>query len=376
MNDPLDDSMVSFIRSAAQGPGAYAGVVLWVARGGKVLTFRAHGFAERFCLDGSPLEVPRPMTLDTAFDLASVTKLVTALAVAHLVDRELVDPGAPVGEYLEEFRESPARQVTVEHLLSHTSGFWEWVPLYLYIDRPEDVLPFVAQLPLRYRCGARRAYSDLNFIVLGKLVEIATGMPLAVYVTHHLLGALGLCNTFYACYDPRAETGLRHFAATSLGNPYETYMCRVEPLPMAPRRQEPLGGWRERVLVGEANDGNCYHALEEVSGHAGLFSTAEDLGRLGSLLLSGESLWSRSTLQRFTSPRPPDNQGLGFWLGLLPWAPMSFGHPGFTGTLLVIDPEANMVVVLLSNRLHGTLPYVPLFDFAVPILREVYRIYG
>lgn len=355
-----------------------AGAVFLVARDGEVLFERAYGWAQLHSygegqyarVDGiERLAEPVPMTPGTAFDLASVTKVMaTTMAVMLLSDRGQLAEDAPVSTYLPDFVGDGREDVTIRHLLTHTAGLRQWEPTYYHASSADEAYAFVRDLPLAWPVGAERHYSDLGFMLLGRVVEQVTGRGLHEYLETELYGPLGLERTGFrpaapssaASSAPEAVSGPSRlpradgFAATSHGNPYERRMVhdpdfgyRIEV------DADRWSGWRERTLAGEVNDGNAHHAFRGVAGHAGLFSTARELGVLLDLLLSGGGVDDRTyigseTVERFVTPAL-EGQALGWQLP--DYAPPgSFGHTGFTGTFVLAVPRDRLAIVLLTNR--------------------------
>lgn len=335
----------------------YAGGVVLVAARGRVVHCRAFGYAQTH-QGHQPLAVPRAMTVETVFDLASVTKvLATTASLMVLHGDGRLDLDLPVAAYLPQLAGSPVASATVRQLLTHRAGLWEWQPLYLRSRTPAEALDVLAGLDLRYPRGTRRAYSDLGFMLLGAVVEALTGQRLDAYVRSRVHAPLGMVATTY-----RPTPGARHgCAATSTGDAHERLMLTTgQPYPVVGGAGTgPLGGWRSRTLVGEANDGNAWHTWGGVAGHAGLFSTAMDVATFAQALVNGggygdTELAPAATVAAFLAPQLDDQQVLGFWSERLQAVSTAggFGHGGFTGTELLFDPVRQLVVVLLTNRLH------------------------
>lgn len=347
------DSLVSEWVAAERIPGA----VLLVTRDGRTLLERAYGHARLYDYGAGQyddadgirrLDDPVPMTVETVFDLASITKVAaTTSAMMLLVDGGRVDLDAPVATYLADFRGGGKEEVTVRQLLSHTGGLRPWVPTYYHASTPDEAYAYIRDLPLAGPVGEERHYSDLGFMLLGRIVEEVTGRRLDRFVTEELFLPLGLMATRF-----RPAGG--DFAATSHGNPYERRMVhdpdfgyRIEGDPDAWR------GWRERTLVGEVNDGNAFHAFGGIAGHAGLFSTARELEKVVRLVaeggeIDGVRLLGAETVGSFLRPEV-EGQALGWQLPS--HAPAgAFGHTGFTGTFVLAHPSDGLVIVLLTNR--------------------------
>lgn len=276
---------------------------------------------------------------DTMWDLASLTKVVgLTSAMMQLVERGAVDLDAPVVRYLPEFAGEGKERVTVRHLLTHSSGLPSWRPLYKEAADAAAAVAIALATPLDTVPGARMVYSDLGIILAGKLVERVSGQTLDAYLHDHVFGPLGMASTMY--------------------RPDSALFPRI-----APTEYDP---WRQRLTHGVVHDENAYF-LGGVSGHAGLFSTGHDLARFARVYLSGGTLGGvrlagAETIARFTTIQDSSlsNRALGWEkptgrnsAGHL-MSPAAFGHTGFTGTSLWIDPARDLFVVLLTNRVNPT----------------------
>ena len=273
----------------------------------------------------------------TLWDLASLTKVVgMTTAMMQLVEQDRVDLDAPVIRYIPEFAGPGKERVTVRHLLTHSSGLPPWRPLYKEATTADTAIAIVFATPLDTVPGARMVYSDLGAIILGKIVERVSGESLDAYLARHVFGPLGMTSTVY-----RPEASLRD---------------RIAPTEFDP--------WRQRLIRGEVHDENAF-MLGGVSGHAGLFSTAADLTRFARMMLAGGELDGvrvvrASTIAQFTAVQDPglSHRALGWETpngqnsaGHLMSA-RAFGHTGFTGTSLWMDPERGTFVLLLTNRVN------------------------
>lgn len=285
---------------------------------------------------------------ESVFDLASLTKVVgTTAAMMVLTDRGELDPDDPVDRFLTGF--DPG--LTLRHLLTHRAGLLPWQPLYraLPADRriTADVVQLISTVPMAAAAGRARRYSDLGLMLLGAVVERVTGLTLDAAVAVLVTEPLGLTDTGYR------PTGMRPdpmIVATSLGDAIEERMVDTGiPYPVI---VDDCGEHRPRHhrLRGEVNDGNAFHALGGVAGHAGLFSTVDDLLTFGSSLCgSGPFLASPRTVVRYLTPGP-DDQALGWWTRPFDGR-IAYWHSGFTGTRLLVQPVTGSVVVLLTSRL-------------------------
>jgi CubicO group peptidase (beta-lactamase class C family) len=311
------------------------------------------GAAVRFD-DAGPLAGPVPMTEGTAIDLGSVTKVLgTTSALMALVDSGALRPEDRIGDVLPVAAGHPVGTATLAELLQHRAGLWEWWPLYLTARTPEAALDAALRLPLRHRPDTGRHYSDLGFVLLGAVVAAAAGRLLADAVAELVLAPYGLTATRYT-----APPAGRPVAASSRGDAIEREMVRSgRPYPVD-GDADAFPGWRTSVLVGEVNDGNAFHAWGGAAGHAGLFSTVEDLLRAGAVWLScleGGGPIGAGTVRRFLRPGKDRAQALGFrrWQSAVDGCAVEvFGHTGFPGVAVGIVPAHSATVVLATNRLH------------------------
>lgn len=334
------------------------GAVFLVAREGRVIHERAFGYAQLNDYEGHRLVSPPVMRTSTMFDLASVTKVMaTTMATMLLVSRGSIDLDAPVSRYLPDFRGQHLDSITVRHLLSHSAGLVQWQPLYYHAANSAQTYGVIRDMPLQWGVGDARHYSDLGFMLLGYIVERVSGQSLDKFLDAELYRPLGLRST---TFNPKAR-GFTEFAATEEGNVYERHMVydstfgyRYLGDPTA------WNGWRQRVLVGEVDDGNSYYANGGVAGHAGLFSTAGDLRVLLDLLNNrgtyGEHKYIRPEVIDAFLTRDKYENYLG-WQAPSSLPPGSFSHTGFTGTYVLGVPRYKLSIVLLTNRQNlGTNP--------------------
>lgn len=288
-----------------------------------------------------------PMTVDTRHDLASVTKIVgTTAAVMALMSVGQLDMTDPVSRFLP----TVTADLTIEQLLRHRAGLWEWQPLYLTARDPAAAWHRLDRLPLRYRPDSGFHYSDLGFMLLGRVVARITGEPLDVAVTRLVTEPLGMTGTGY-------RPGPGPVAASAYGDAAERRMVATgEPYPvLTPRRD--FKDWRTTVITGEVNDGNAFHALGGVSGHAGLFGTVTDLLTIGTALARYRDRvgpWDPAVVARFLAPGPDAGRHLGFrsWpVEIDGRTTTMYGHPGFVGCVLGFLPDRGAAVALCGNRL-------------------------
>ena len=358
------------------------GAVVEIKKGNEILCRKAFGFAERNDYHNKPLAHPEKMTPGDLFDLASLTKVVgTTTAIMLLVDRGQIHVDDPVSKYIPAFGSGDKRQITIRNLLTHTAGLITWYPLFYRASGKEETYRLIHELPLAYPVGKIRKYSDLGFILLGEIVEKVSGMPLNEFDSLHIFQPLGMHHT---TYNPLAAGRFKGFAATSHGNPFETRMVHDSSLGYVFKEIDPnqWNGWRHYNLRGEVNDGNAWYALNGISGHAGLFSTAADLQKLVDMLKNdgkagNKQFISKETLELFLTKDAFKN-GLGWMMdtedSFMNNAPEgTFGHTGFTGTSIVIVPSLNISVILLINRQNMGLLDTGFYYNVNPVRKEIFN---
>ena len=349
---PFSDRIRSSLQAAVED-GTFPGAVLSVQLRGEVVYEAAVGRRALKDIDSA-------VTVGTCYDLASLTKvLATTTAWTLLIQQGLAALDDPIDRILEELRDCPVGVATVRDLLTHSSGLPGWRPYYERIAAIEArqqgfmgsaqarqaVLGYIAQEALLYDRGSRSLYSDLGFMLLGLGVERLSGEPLDSFTRRRI-------------YEPLDAHPLTYV-------PRKPLTFRAEPsvskLTIAPTEEDP---WRGRTLCGEVHDENAF-ALGGTAGHAGLFGTARAVLAVGQAWLQARrgdrGLLDRHLVQSFTTRQPavPNSSWALGWdtpsgvssSGTL-FSRESFGHLGFTGTSLWIDPAKDLQVVLLSNRVH------------------------
>jgi CubicO group peptidase (beta-lactamase class C family) len=338
-------AQVDRLLESAVSARAFPGAILAIGRGGSLVRLRAFG---RLSYDpGSP-----EVRTNTLYDLASLTKVVVTTTVAMmLVDDGRLDLDERVVSLVPGFTGGRKDEVRVRQLLTHSGGLLWWAPLYEELRGREAYLERILEMDLDYPPGARSVYSDLGVILLGEVLERVAGEPLEAIARRRLFEPLGMVDTRY-----RPPVGLR---------------SRI-----APTERDP---WRGRILLGEVHDENAF-ALGGVAPHAGLFSTAGDLARFAQALLNGgemdgRRIVNRSTVEQFTrragvarstralgwdtptngeDPRSSVPGEPGYSSAGSLFSPRAFGHTGFTGTSVWMDPDRQLFLILLSNRVHPT----------------------
>jgi CubicO group peptidase (beta-lactamase class C family) len=309
---------------------AFPAAVIEVGTAGQMLWRQAFGTLT-FDIDSLPASD------DTIFDLASLTKVIaTTPIVMQQVERGVLALDDPVSGHIAEWRGKDRAEVTLRDLLAHCTGLPVWRPFFRDLKGRRAFESAISTEPLAYAPRTRSVYSDLDFMLLGFIVD----------------GRVPLAERFALMLSQMEIVEEIQFTPPSL------WRARV-----APTEQDP---WRGRLLVGEVHDENAA-ALGSIAGHAGLFGTAASVGSYARHLLQvldGRSgIFRRATLEEFVRRRvdiPGSSRALG-WDTMLPtsscgtlMSARAFGHTGFTGTSLWVDPEKDVYVVLLTNRVHPT----------------------
>ncbi len=323
---PIDqrfEPVISYLRS--QVDSAFPGAVIAVGRHDTVLLLSAVG---HYGVDD-----PRPVTTETVYDLASLTKVIgLTTACMMLVGEGKLDLDAPVQRYVPAFRGANKERVTIRHLLTHSSGLPAWRPLYIEATTRTVAFAMADTTPLLRQPGDTFVYSDLGAMVLTQVVEGLTGQRLDAYLDAHEFKPLGMTSTRFL--------------------PPSEWRNRIAP---TERSQDGT------IILGTVHDENAWK-LGGVSGHAGLFSTGPDLARFARWLLTA---WSKDSgrVRGFTKRQdippgssralgwdtPSENSSAGTKLGA-----HAFGHTGFTGTSIWIDPDKDLFIILLTNRVNPT----------------------
>lgn len=334
--------------------GTFPGAVLAVRHQGLLVYRQAVG---RLSLAPSA----GPTTVQTVYDLASLTKpLSTTTAILLLAQRGHLALESRIDQWIEAFSGTALGAASLAHLLTHSSGLPGWRPFYErlsadgfiregHVDREEAkaaVIGYIRNESLLYPVGTRSLYSDLGFMLLGFIVERVTKRSLAAFCEREVFGPLGAAPLGYFPNGEAVPDG-------QLGGVH----------PIAATEHD---SWRGRLLCGEVHDENTY-ALGGIAGHAGLFGTAGAVLAVSSAWLAAyrgeESILDATLVRRFASRQriiPNSSWALGWDTPSAPssagtyFSDSSFGHLGYTGTSLWIDPSHRLEVVLLSNRVHPT----------------------
>jgi len=331
------EPVVTYLRS--QVDSAFPGATIAVGYGDSVVLLAAVG---HYGADDK-----RPVTPETIYDLASLTKVIgLTTAAMMLVDEGKLDLDAPVQRYVPAFQGTNKERVTIKHLLTHSSGMPAWRPLYAEAKTREEALALVDTTALLKQPGDTFVYSDLGAITVTQAVEAITGQRLNDFLDARLFGPLGMTSTRFL--------------------PPESWRNRI-----APTENDTV--FRHRLLRGEVHDENSGR-LGGVSGHAGLFSTAPDLARFAQWLLDARLTPGRrpgvsrpqlspGLVLQFTTRQnmpPGSSRALGWDTPSelssagTKMGPNAFGHTGFTGTSIWFDPDRNVFIILLTNRVNPT----------------------
>ena len=324
--------------------------------------------------------------VDAIYDLASLTKvLATGLVATHLFATRQLDLDARVAEALPEWRRTDDADIRVRDLLAHSSGLPAHLPLYERHSGPEAFVAAIAGTPLLARPRTSAIYSDLGFIVLGRLLERVGGRSLDAQVATLFTG-LSTPPAFIRVAPPAGTaSGYRLEASSALpqwsSTPPEAKSALAETGPIVGTGHS---AWRGRALTGEVHDDNAA-AMGGVAGHAGLFGSVAGVGEIARLVLRGlrgdetglVPAWALTAFAR-RSPVPHSSRALA-WDTALPTSssgrflsPRAIGHTGFTGTSLWIEPVCDRYVVLLTNRVAGTATAADM----LAIRREVHDLLG
>jgi CubicO group peptidase (beta-lactamase class C family) len=339
--DRIAGDIASYLKPSPTRP-LYAGAVALAAHDGVIVSHEAAGYALRYAND-TPTELPADqwiaMRSDTIFDLASMTKLFTAIAAVQLIQDGRMGLNTPVAQYIPPFAANGKGGITIRNLLTHTSGLPADPSPSLcdYATNDERWAALYAEKPIAPP-DTIYLYSDESMMTLGKVIEAVTGQPLDQVIAQRVTQPLGMTDTMF--------------------NPPESLQPRI-----AAEEYQP---WTGRGIVrGTVHDENAY-CVGGVSGHAGLFSTAHDLAVLSQTLLNGGRYgdvrilsedFVRSLFTEYNQAFPGNGHGLGFeldqrWYSDALDSPVTAGHTGYTGTSIVIDPLSDSFVILLTNRVH------------------------
>ncbi|WP_131691644.1 penicillin binding protein PBP4B [Pseudoalteromonas sp. DL-6] len=343
----------------------FPGAVLAVIKAGKILKLTAYGDAKQYQQNDLMLLRPEPMQTNTLFDLASNTKIfATNFALMKLVSEGRLNINNRVSDYLTEYQGDGRELRQVKDLLTHKAGYPPVFDFHrkdtrygeAFFSQTSDTtkLLLLTSVPLASEPSAQHVYSDIDYMILGVLIERISGQPLDEYLEQHIYAPLKLNNTLF---NPlKKGFNRQQFAATELSG--NTRDGRIH-----------FDNIRTNVLQGQVHDERAFYSLDGVAGHAGLFSNAPDLAVLCQVLLNkggygDKQIFNASSLAQFLTPQSTDETyGLGFRLAgnnqarrwhFGPYAsPQAYGHTGWTGTVTVIDPAYDLAIILLTNARHS-----------------------
>jgi len=327
------DSLAAFLESSI-ADSAFPGCAIAVGYGGKLLFQKGFG---KFIYD------PRSKNVqpNSIFDLASVTKVVSTTTSAMILsDREMLNLDWKVSDVIPAFSGKDKDQVTIRHLLTHSSGLPGWIKFYLNFKGKDRIVQEICNTDLIYQPGTKTVYSDLGMILMQNIIETITQKPLDIFFMENIALPLAMSRTMYT--------------------PEKKYFNDIVPTEFSE--------FHKVLIRGFVHDENTW-AMGGVSGHAGLFSTAEDLSHFCQMYLNGglyrhQRILKKETIDMFTQrqnlvegsdralgwdTRSAERSSSGEFMSM-----SAFGHTGFTGTSIWIDPENKVFVVLLTNRVHPT----------------------
>ncbi len=343
----------------------FPGAVLAIVKAGKILKLTAYGDAKQYQQNDLMLLRPEPMQTNTLFDLASNTKIfATNFALMKLVSEGRLNINNRVSDYLTEYQGDGRELRQVKDLLTHKAGYPPVFDFHrkdtrygeAFFSQASDTTKqlLLTSVPLASEPSAQHVYSDIDYMILGVLIERISGQPLDKYLEQHIYAPLKLNNTLF---NPlKKGFNRQQFAATELSG--NTRDGRIH-----------FDNIRTNVLQGQVHDERAFYSLDGVAGHAGLFSNAPDLAVLCQVLLNkggygDKQIFNASSLAQFLTPQSTDETyGLGFRLAgnnqarrwhFGPYAsPQAYGHTGWTGTVTVIDPAYDLAIILLTNARHS-----------------------
>lgn len=343
----------------------FPGAVLAVIKAGKILKLTAYGDAKQYQQNDLMLLRPEPMQTNTLFDLASNTKIfATNFALMKLVSEGQLNINNRVSDYLTEYQGDGRELRQVKDLLTHKAGYPPVFDFHrkdtrygeAFFSQASETTKqlLLTSVPLASEPSAQHVYSDIDYMILGVLIERISGQPLDEYLEQHIYAPLKLSNTLF---NPlKKGFNRQQFAATELSG--NTRDGRIH-----------FDNIRTNVLQGQVHDERAFYSLDGVAGHAGLFSNAPDLAVLCQVLLNkggygDKQIFNATSLAQFLTPQSTDETyGLGFRLAgnnqarrwhFGPYAsPQAYGHTGWTGTVTVIDPAYDLAIVLLTNARHS-----------------------
>ena len=373
--DTCDFTAVTQLMEQAVQDSVFPGAVLLVGRGGDVLLHESFGVRTQNVSPGTA-----QMNVDTVFDIASLTAvMVTTTLVMKLVESGKVQLDDRLTRYVQGFGVYAKSGVSIRHLLNHTGGLPAWQPFYEDLLKAHSgsrmgiitsrgardyIINNIVRSTLKYPAGSKQVYSDVGLILLGFIVEMLSGLSLDKALIRYIVQPLGLRSTSFIDLAMIKRRGI---------HPVTDLIAPTEDCP-----------WRKRVLCGEVHDDNAW-AMGGIAGHSGLFSSAQDIHVYASEVLRayhGDSTYlDRETLLTFWR-KPTVDSDLGWLHGWdspsrennmleAGFSPHAVGINGFTGCSLWIEPEANLDIVLLSNRVHPSRNNRKILNFRPELHRAI-----
>jgi beta-N-acetylhexosaminidase len=352
-NNKLKQGKYDFIQideiiQSAIKDSAFPGAVVLVSKDGAIIHEKAFG---HFIYDDTSAAV----TINTIYDIASLTKVIATTTAAMICyDKNLFSLDDPVAKYIPEFSQNGKERVTIKNLLLHNSGLPAFKPYYKMFSSAEEVIKDIYATPLSYDTGSKTVYSDLGFITLAKVIEKVSGKKFDIFCKEEIFKPLQMNSTYF--------------------NPPDSLKYKIAPT-------EYDNYWRNKLVWGKVHDETAA-LLNGVAGHAGLFSTAEDISNLLQMLLNGgtfngHQIIKPETIKLFTTRYSDEitralgwdtksevNSSAGDLFDIT-----SFGHTGFTGTSVWADLTRNIFVVFLTNRVYPTRDNKKLYKVR-PILHD------
>jgi CubicO group peptidase (beta-lactamase class C family) len=339
----VDEIILSAIKDSA-----FPGAVVLVSKDRKIIYEKSFGHL-------TYNDTSATVTKNTIYDIASLTKVIATTTAAMICyDNNLFLLDDPVAKYIPEFSQNGNEKVTIKNLLLHNSGLPAFKRFYKNYSSADEVIKDIYKTPLSYETGSKTVYSDLGFITLAKIVEQVTGKRFDAFCKEKIFIPLQMNSTFF--------------------NPADSLLYKIAPT-------EYDNYWRNELVWGEVHDETA-SLLNGVSGHAGLFSTAKDISNLLLLLLNdgtfnGHQIIKSATVKLFTTRYSDKSTRALGWdtksgekssAGNL-FDITSFGHLGFTGTSVWIDPTRKLFVVLLTNRVYPIRENKKLYEVR-PVLHD------
>jgi CubicO group peptidase (beta-lactamase class C family) len=328
-----DFNQVDEIIQSAIKDSAFPGSVVLISKDRKIIYEKAFGHL-------TYNDISAAVTKNTVYDIASLTKVIATTTAAMLCyDKKLFSLDDPVAKYIPEFAQNGKEYVTIKNLLLHNSGLPSFKRFYSNFSLEDEVINDIYKTRLSYEIGSKTVYSDLGFITLLKIIEQVTGKEFDFFCKEKIFIPLQMNSAFF--------------------NPPDSLTYKIAPT-------EYDNYWRNKLIWGEVHDETA-SLLNGIAGHAGLFSTAKDISNLLQLLLNdgtfnGHQILKPTTVKLFTTrysdrstralgwdTKSKENSSAGDLFDLT-----SFGHTGFTGTSVWVDPKRELFVVLLTNRIYPT----------------------